>query len=113
MKVIIAGGRNVTDYEVLLNAVLHAGFDITAVISGGAKGADALGEQFAEDTGLPVYKFPAHWEKYGKAAGPIRNELMAEFGDALIALWDGKSRGTKHMIEQANKHGLRVHVELV
>lgn len=113
MKVIIAGGRKITDYELLLRAVLNAGFDITAVVSGGAKGADALGEQFAAEASLPVYKFPAEWDQFGRAAGPIRNELMAKFGDALIALWDGKSRGTKHMIEQANKHGLRVHVEIV
>lgn len=111
MKVIIAGGREITDYELLLKAVLNAGFDITAVVSGGAKGADSLGERFAEETGLELFKFPAHWEEYGRAAGPIRNETMAKFGDALIALWDGKSRGTKNMIDRATAHGLKIHVE--
>jgi hypothetical protein len=111
MKVVIAGSRNCEDYNLLLTAVANAGFDITAVVSGGAKGADSLGERFAEECGLPVYKFPAHWEQYGRSAGPIRNELMAEFGDALIALWDGKSRGTKNMIDRATAHGLKIHVE--
>lgn len=112
MKVIIAGGRDIEDYNLLLTAIANAGFDITAVVSGGAKGADALGERFAEECGLPVYKFPAYWEEYGRAAGPIRNETMAKFGDALIALWDGKSRGTKNMIDRATAHGLKIHVEL-
>jgi hypothetical protein len=113
MKVIIAGGRDITDYELLLRAVLNAGFDFTAVISGGARGADALGEQFAHECGLELFKFPADWDKYGRAAGPIRNKVMAEFGDALIAIWDGKSRGTRNMIEQAYEKGIKVHVEMI
>jgi hypothetical protein len=111
MKVIIAGGREINDYELVLKAVLNAGFDITAVVSGGAPGVDALGERFAEETGLQLFKFPAEWNKYGRAAGPIRNKVMADFADALIAVWDGKSTGTKNMIEQATKNGLTVHVE--
>ena len=111
MKVIIAGGREVTNYELLLKAVLNAGFDITAVVSGCARGADALGERFAAETGLDLIKFPADWNKHGRAAGPIRNAQMGDFADALIALWDGQSRGTKHMIDYATKKGLKVHVE--
>jgi hypothetical protein len=113
MKVIIAGSRNITDYEFLLKAVYNAGFDITAVVSGAARGADALGERFAKDANLELFKFPAHWDEYGRAAGPIRNQVMGDFADALIALWDGKSRGTKHMIDYATKKGLKVHVELI
>ena len=113
MKVIIAGGRDIEDYELLLEAVLNAGFDITAVVSGTARGADKMGERFAEEAGIPVYQFPADWDKYGRAAGPIRNQVMADFGDALIAIWDGKSRGTKGMIELAQKKGIPVHVELI
>ena len=113
MKVIIAGGREIDDYEVLLRALVNASFDITAVISGGAKGADALGERFATEAGLPLFKFPADWEKHGRAAGPIRNKVMGDFGDALIALWDGQSSGTKNMIDYATKKGLKVYVERI
>lgn len=111
MKVIIAGGRDLTDYEVCLRGVENAGFDITEVVSGHARGADALGEQFAQETGLTLKVFPADWEKHGRAAGPIRNNAMASYADALIALWDGTSRGTNHMITQAQKLGLPVHIE--
>ena len=113
MKVIIAGSREITDYDLILRGVLNAGFDITAVISGGAKGVDTLGAQFANEANLPLFTFPAEWEKYGRKAGPIRNELMAKFGEGLIAVWDGKSRGTKHMIDRATAHGLKIHVELI
>ena len=113
MKVIIAGGRDIHDYELLLYAIVNAGFDITSVVSGGAAGADALGERFAQETNLPLFKFPADWEKYGRAAGPIRNRVMGDFADALIALWDGKSRGTKNMIDYAKQKGLKVHVEII
>jgi hypothetical protein len=113
MKVIIAGGREINDYELLLKAVLNAGFDITAVVSGGARGVDAMGERFATEAGLELFKFPADWEKHGRAAGPIRNRVMAEFGDALIAIWDGQSTGTANMIKQATEKGLQVHVERI
>ena len=111
MKVIIAGGREINDYELVLKAVLNAGFDITAVVSGAARGVDTLGERFAEEAGLQLFKFPADWDKHGRAAGPIRNQVMGDFADALIAIWDGQSRGTKHMIDYATKKGLKVYVE--
>ena len=111
MKVIIAGGRDFDDYLLLLQAVVKANFDITEVVSGGAKGADALGELFARDMDLSLSCFPANWDLHGRAAGPIRNGEMAEYADALIAMWDGKSSGTRNMIKQAKDRGLRVHVE--
>ena len=111
MKVIIAGGREITDYELVLQAVLNAGFDITAVVSGGARGVDSMGERFAAEAKLQLFKFPADWDKHGRAAGPIRNQVMGDFADALIAIWDGQSRGTKHMIDYATKKGLKVYVE--
>jgi YspA, cpYpsA-related SLOG family len=113
MKVIIAGGREINDYELLLQAVLNAGFDITAVVSGGARGVDSLGERFAQETGLQLFKFPADWDKHGRSAGPIRNRVMGDFADALIAIWDGKSKGTRDMIEYATKKGLKVYVERI
>jgi hypothetical protein len=113
MKTIIAGGRDVYDYAILLAAIEEANFTITEVVSGGAKGADALGEQYAESMNLTLKIYPADWEKNGRAAGPIRNRQMAEYGEQLIALWDGKSRGTKNMIEAATKKGLTIYVKRI
>ena len=111
MKVIIAGGRDFNDYLLLLQAVVKANFDVTEVVSGGAKGADSLGELFARDMDLSLKRFPADWDKHGRAAGPIRNGEMAGYADALIAMWDGVSTGTANMIKQAKDRGLKVHVE--
>ena len=79
-------------------------------VSGHASGADSLGEKFAADHNLQCELHPADWERHGRAAGPIRNEEMAEVSDALIAFWDGKSRGTRSMIEIARRKGLQVAV---
>ena len=113
MKVIIAGGRNIHDYELVKEAIAEAGFPISTVVSGGANGVDRLGEQYAMDMNLKLNIFEADWETHGRAAGPIRNRKMAENAEALIAIWDGKSRGTKNMIETATKKGLLVYVKEV
>lgn len=113
MRVIIAGGRDITDFWLLQDAVEESGFDIETVVSGGAKGVDAMGEIFAEEMNLKLNIYEADWERHGRAAGPIRNRKMAENADALIAIWDGKSRGTKNMIETATKLGLLVYVKEV
>ena len=110
MKTIIAGSRSVTDLDLVADAVRASGFDITEVVSGGAPGVDSLGEQWAEQHGIPVTRFPADWKRYGRRAGPIRNTEMAEYAEALIAVWDGRSRGTKNMIQLARQRGLRVFV---
>ena len=112
MKTIIAGSRTVVDYGVLLEAVVHAPFAITTVISGGARGVDKLGELYAAASRIPLMVRPADWESHGRRAGFIRNIEMAQSAEALIAVWDGVSRGTKHMIEEAKKHGLTVYVHL-
>lgn len=80
------------------------------IVSGHASGADSLGEKFAADHNLQCELHPADWERHGKAAGPIRNAEMAEVADALIAFWDGQSRGTKSMIDLAKRKGLQVAV---
>jgi hypothetical protein len=105
IKVIIAGSRFVTDFEKVLGAVIHSGFNIDEVVSGGASGADKLGEDWAAVNLVPVKRFPADWLYYGKAAGPRRNRQMANYADALIAIWDGKSRGTFNMIETMKRRG--------
>lgn len=113
MKVIIAGSRYITDPKFIHEAWRCAAFPATEVVSGGAKGVDALGEELAYKLGLPVKRFEADWRSYGKKAGILRNCEMACYGDALIAVWDGHSRGTKDMISQAIQRKLPVFVLFV
>ena len=80
------------------------------MLSGTARGVDQAGEKWAVSRDIPVERYPADWTYYGKQAGYRRNEQMAEKAEALIAVWDGSSRGTKHMIDTANKKGLKVFV---
>ena len=113
MRVIIAGNRTFNDYEFLkqqCNDILH-GTPQSRIqfLSGGATGADALGERYARECwSKDPQVFPADWETHGNAAGPIRNKQMAENADMLIAFWDGKSKGTGDMIKQAYKMKLDV-----
>ena len=113
MKVIIAGSRNITDPGSVGRAIESSKFTITEVITGNARGVDALAENYAARKEIPLKLFPADWEKYGKPAGAIRNEQMAKYADALIAIWDGESSGTRIMIEMMNKVGKPVHLWLV
>ena len=113
MKTIVAGSRAGPKYSDLIEAIKNCGWLPTAIVSGTAKGADELGERWALENNVAVEKYPPDWEKYGKAAGPIRNKLMAENAEALIALWDGKSRGTQSMIVNAKRVGLRIYVHTI
>ena len=110
MRVIIAGSRNETNYDVVKNAIEFSEYKITKIISGGCRGVDRFGEQYAKENNIPLQVFKADWAKYGKAAGPKRNRAMAEEADALIAILYPKSRGTRDMIKQALKRGLKVFV---
>lgn len=105
-RVIIAGGRDFNDYSLLKSKCDNILSEVSetaqiVIISGTAQGADKLGEKYAEEKGYEIERHPALWDKHGKAAGPIRNLEMAENADALIAFWDGKSRGTQNMISIA------------
>lgn len=113
-RVIIAGGRDFNDYAKLSEAMdfyLGQIDDEIVVLCGLCKGADALGEQYARERGYRLSYHPANWEQHGRAAGPIRNEEMAKSADALVAFWDGESRGTMNMIELAKKYRLLVRVK--
>jgi hypothetical protein len=111
-KVIIAGGRDFSDYQLLVEKCdkYLANKTNIEIVSGTAKGADSLGERYAKERGYSVKTFPADWAAFGKRAGYLRNEQMANYANALIAFWDGESRGTKHMIDIATEKGLLVKV---
>ncbi len=110
MRTIIAGSRTFDDFDLLCSTISGLPWSISEVVSGGAYGADALGEKWAREHHVFLKRFPAQWEKYGKRAGYLRNVEMGEYGEALLAFWDGVSRGTKHMINIARKKGLQVMV---
>ena len=114
-RVIIAGTRSFSDYELLRDSCNNLLSEkqrthTVVVISGTARGADQMGERYARERGFQLRRFPADWEQYGKSAGHIRNAKMADNADALIAFWDGESKGTKNMIDNARRKGLAVRV---
>lgn len=103
MKLIVAGSRGITDVELVhgwLDTVRlrWEGTGNDTIVSGGARGPDEIGEEYAAEVGLKVKRFPADWDTYGRRAGYLRNAQMADYADALIAFWDGSSRGTASMI---------------
>ena len=122
LRIIIAGSRDFNDYELLKKSAIEIITkktmlpDLTRIISGGARGADTLGERFANEMGLEISRFIPDWDGLGKRAGYVRNAEMAKFAveddnyGVLIAFWDGQSKGTKHMIDLGKRYGLEVHV---
>ncbi len=110
MITIIAGSTTISDYHLIIRAIKKSEFEITKIVSGGAIGVDKLGEIFSFEENIPLVIMPANWKDYGKPAGIIRNREMAKISEALVAVWDGKSHGTKNMIETAAIMGLKVFV---
>lgn len=112
MKVIIAGGRNFNDYQELCRVCDYTLSEYTdiEIVSGTANGADKYGEMYANQNGYSIKQFPADWNKFGRSAGYKRNKQMSEYADVLIAFWDGKSKGTKYMIDLAKLANLKVKI---
>lgn len=117
MRTIIAGSRTIKDFKLLKKVVDLSDFKPSEIISGGAYGVDRLGEDYARLAYIDLVVFHANWHKHGRAAGPIRNERMAQYASSdpskpggLICLWDGVSRGTKSMIASAVNYKLRIFI---
>ena len=141
MKVIIAGGRNISETQTLEILNKLTGYthyfeqftpikglylfslkvpnrykpkqiefwnNVTEIVCGMAKGVDTHGEKFAKINNIPVKYFPANWNEHGKRAGFIRNAEMGDYADALILIWDGKSKGSAHMKKYAKSVGLPI-----
>jgi len=112
MKLIIAGSRHLTDIdsEGIQAFINFLGIEnITEVVCGCARGIDTAGELWAKENNIPVKPFPAEWDLYGKAAGHIRNKQMAEYGDELLIIWNGKSKGSFNMKQNMEKLDKPVH----
>ena len=117
-KIVVAGCRNYNNYNEASEFISECIGDINdgctlVFISGGCKGADLLGERYAAENGHKVERYAAEWNRYGKAAGPKRNEEMAKIADCVICFWDGKSKGTNSMIEFAKRFDKQVYVKRV
>jgi hypothetical protein len=110
MKVIVAGSRGILDYSIVEKAIKASGFEVTEIVSGGARGVDQLGERWAREHDVAIRQFLPDWNTHGKSAGFIRNDLMVKHAQGLICIWDGSSRGTKHTLAQALKKGIPVHL---
>lgn len=104
MKLIVAGGRDFTDTNRMiaeLQKLVESGeiTDSPELVCGMARGADITAYNLWKGAGMLIHEFPADWDRLGKRAGYVRNAEMANFADTLVAFWDGKSKGTKHMID--------------
>ena len=114
-RIIVCGTRTFNDDELLYSKLDEITKDMTDVeiISGACEGADNIGEKYAKDKGLLLKVFPANWDKYGAAAGPLRNEQMLNYAlqekALVVAFWNGKSRGTSNMIKIAKNSGVTVY----
>ena len=117
-RVVIAGCRTYNNYDEakpyidLCLSEMRKKNNII-IVSGGAGGADAIGERYAKNNGFNVEKYPADWKKYGKFAGPKRNKEMAMVSDFVICFWDEKSKGTRSMLECAKKCGKPVKIKKI
>lgn len=117
-RIIIAGSRWFTDYseakKFITSSIVNFQMgESWILLSGRCKGADQLGERFARENGWPIEEFPADWRKYGRAAGPIRNQKMVDTCDAIICFWDGKSKGTASLIRYARKTHKPLHIKSI
>lgn len=109
MRVLVCGGRDYTDKAYLWNMLDGLGPpEVSVIISGMARGADSIAAEWAERFGFPLVKFPADWQKHGRAAGPIRNQQMLDEGkpDLVVAFKGGV--GTADMVRRARKAGVHV-----
>ena len=117
-RIVIAGCRYYNNYDeakkYIDECLMSLGEEHTIIIiSGGADGSDYIGECYASEHGFEIEKYPALWNKYGKKAGPLRNRQMAQVCDMVICFWDGKSNGTRSMIDNAEKLGKRVFIKII
>lgn len=117
-RVVIAGYRNYNNYD---EAKRYIDFCLSnirnenniIIVSGCASGADAIGERYANENGFKVEKYPADWKNLGRSAGPKRNKQMAEISDYVICFWDGKSKGTRSMIEYAEEYNKPIKIKII
>ena len=113
-RIAVVGSRGFSDYlrmKRVLDALVVIANQPVVIVSGGATGADRLAERYARERGLELVVHRAEWKVYGKAAGPIRNKVIVDDSDLVVAFWDGLSAGTRSTISMANARLKPLHVE--
>ncbi len=104
----VVGSRNFTDYDLMFQVVSlrmpHR------ILSGGARGADALAEDVASELHIPVYRYPAAWQRYGKGAGAIRNQIIVDAASEMVAFYGpkGPTPGTMDAVRRARNKGIPI-----
>lgn len=101
MKLLIAGSRSITSFDLSP----YVPDEVDLIITGGAKGIDTLAEAYAKERGIPTVTVKPCYERYGRAAPILRDEEMVDLADAVLVIWDGTSRGSKHTADYARKQG--------
>ena len=109
MKVAVIGSRSFADYG-LLCRTLDAIPELSTIVSGGAPGADSLGERYSDERGLAKQIYRPDWARYGRGAGKVRNKTIVDASDLVVAFWDGASTGTRHALDYAKQRGKPVRV---
>ncbi|MBR4073347.1 MAG: DUF2493 domain-containing protein [Clostridia bacterium] len=117
-RVVVAGCRTYNNFAEAKNYIDFCISEIKekytlVFVTGCCRGADALGERYALENGYKIERYPADWKKYGKSAGPRRNMKMAQISDFIICFWDGKSKGTKTIIQYAKLYKKAVKVKII
>jgi len=110
MIVLVCGSREINNYSLVEKAIHASGFPPTKIIGGGARGVDTRAKLYATINQIPFEEFPADWDTHGKNAGKIRNRTMVDLCDAVVAVWDGRSPGTRHTIKYAELKGKPVFI---
>lgn len=112
IKLAIVGSRSFSDKSIFDRTMLRLEeeYEISTIVSGGARGADSMGENYADRNGIDKIIFRPDWNKYGKAAGFIRNEDIIKNCDVCVAFWDGGSHGTKHDIDLCEKYNKKCYI---
>lgn len=115
MRIAIGGCRDYEEYrefcEFVSMCMEKMEREEVVILSGHCSGVDLMAERYAAENGITLEIFPANWAKYGRAAGPVRNKQMVERADAVIAFWDGKSKGTASLLQYAKKLRKQVYLK--
>lgn len=103
MKLAVIGSRNFNDYKQLASELDRLKLKLTCIVSGGARGADQLAARYAKEHNIPLIEYLPDYEKHGRSAPLVRNKLIVDDADEVLAFWDYKTTGTGHSIKYAQK----------